>query len=159
MFLRCLSHTAHCWNAFGPCFDPPPWCPPPVSYYSGLWMLAVLFNKRVLPWWFGEEAGLVVWPWRRFGVPLVQEISTPLPAVSERQTSTHLESQWENGAFSSQGESEYWSTKQNPIALLCREEFPISSLMFVFKIHHRFKSHLWKMKCKVQQYSTDKKRK
>ncbi len=80
-----------------------------------------------------------------------------LPAVSERQTSTHLESQWENGAFSSQGESEYWSSKQNPRVLLCREEFPISSLMFVFKIITRFKSHLWKMKFKVQQYFANKK--
>jgi len=50
-----------CCNAFGPCFDPPP-CPP-FSHYLGLWMLAVVSNKRVLPWWFEEEAGLVVWPW------------------------------------------------------------------------------------------------
>lgn len=70
-----------------------------------------------------------------------------LPSASKRLKSTHLESQWE---------SEDWSTKRSPRVLLRIEELLISSLMLVFKIHHRFKSYFWKkIKYKVQNFSRD----
>lgn len=148
-----LSFSAtHCCSAFGLCFDPPLWCPP-VSHYLGLWMLVVVSNKRVLPWWFGEEADLVVWP-------CLEEV---WGSVSPGNKHSLPCSVWETVEHTPRISMRKWCfLLARRVRILKHKAKPqsttlqggVSNIFSNVCLQMSSEAYFWKMKYKVQQYFT-----